>query len=144
VTHDAHLAKGERVAATQRGLGFWQRLAAGGPTGIAVVGFLAIRWPWDLFVAIALIAYIALLAALWRVSYRDVLILVAFVAIALFTLVVGILAALYPGEIWLPLPVLGGLALLSVVIGLIAVLSPRASRRGGQVHARQERLIDLT
>ncbi len=130
MTQGAHLIKGERVDASQRGLGFWQRLAASGPAGIAVIGFLAIRWPWDLLVATALIAYMALLAAVWRVPYRDLLILVAFAAISLFTVVVGILGALLPGALWLPLPALSGLALLSIVLGVVAALAPRSSRSG--------------
>ncbi len=128
MTQETHLSRSKSGAATQRGLWFWQRLAASGPAGIAVIGFLAIRWPWDLLVATALIAYMALLAAVWRVPYRDLLILVAFVAIGLFTVVVGILRALLPGALWLPLPALGGLAILSIVLGVVAALAPRSSR----------------
>ncbi len=48
----------------------------------------------------------------------------------LFTIVVGILGALLPGALWLPLPTLGGLAFLSIVVGV--VVAPGASRSGGR------------
>ena len=89
------------------------------------MAFLIVKWPWDLTVVAALIAYAGTLAGAWRhVPHREVVILITFVSVSLFASIVGVLGVMLPGISWLPPPVLGGLAFLSTAMGIIAVVGP--------------------
>ncbi len=107
----------------------WQPLLVGVPAGLAVAAFLAVRWPLDLVVAPALLAYLAALSRLRpgrrRLGrLREALPVTACVAVALLAGMASVLGALLYSPPWLPGPVLAGLAAITVTCGGIAVLYP--------------------
>ena len=87
--------------------------------------FVAAPWPWNLAVVVAVAGYAWLLTALHPRDprpglLREILLVFAFVFLALFTVLAGYVATSLP-QPWLPLPVVGGLAVLTVVLGALAV-----------------------
>lgn len=106
----------------------WRQGVSALPVGIGAAAFLAIRWPWDLLVIVALLGYAWGLVVLpGRRACGGVLsqVLLAFgcIFIALIAAVGGYLAGNVP-QAWLPVPVLVGLAVLAVVQGVIFVWRP--------------------
>jgi hypothetical protein len=106
----------------------WAQLVSVLPVGVAVILFVAIRWPWDLAVIVAVAAYAWLLTALVRRNrrrglLRETVFVFGFLFVALFTVLAGYAAASLP-QPWLPLPVLGGLAVATVIAGALAVWRP--------------------
>jgi hypothetical protein len=105
----------------------WRQLVSSLPVGIAVVLFVSVHWPWNLVVVGGLVAYAGLLSALARSRHprllREMLLLFGFVFLALFTGLAALVAATLP-QPWLPLPVVGGLAALTVVLGVAVVWAP--------------------
>ena len=90
-----------------------------------MVLFVATPWPWNLAVVAAVVGYAWLLTALRPRNrrpgpLREILVVFAFVFLALFTVLAGYAATSLP-QPWLPLPVVGGLAVLTVVVGALAV-----------------------
>jgi hypothetical protein len=106
----------------------WRQLIASLPVGIAVVLFVSVHWPWNLVVVGGLMAYAGLLMGLARRNghpgrLRELLLLFGFVFLALFTGLAAYAATNLP-QPWLPLPVLGALAALTVVLGVLVVWAP--------------------
>lgn len=111
-----------------RHLPIWLLLLAGVPVGIAVVAFLAIHWPWGLLVLVLLLVYAGIVAKLSRPRANasllgESILFVAFMFVALFTSMGVFLTVVVP-QMWLPLPVLGGLGVLAAVLGAALVLIP--------------------
>ena len=94
----------------------WKLAVSALPVGIAVVVFLAIRWPWDLSVAVILVGIAILLSRVLRMAARGTLLLYAFVFLALLT-VVGAYLTESVYQQWLPVPVLAGIGVLAALFG---------------------------
>ncbi|HYW24820.1 MAG TPA: hypothetical protein VE953_11700 [Terriglobales bacterium] len=106
----------------------WRQLVSSLPVGIAVVLFVSIHWPWDLVVVGGLVVYIGLLMGLARRNrhpghLRQMLLFFGFVFLALFTILAAYAAMALP-QPWLPLPVVGALAAVTVVLGVLVVWAP--------------------
>jgi hypothetical protein len=96
--------------------------------GVAVVVFLSVRWPWDLAVAVALMAGGAFAAGWMRTALRDTLLLYAFLFLAVLT-AAGVYATRSVPQQWLPVPAIVALGVASAVLGATwLVLGYRASR----------------
>jgi hypothetical protein len=89
--------------------------------GVAVVVFLAVRWPWDLLVLVALIGISVLLSRMQRTGFRTALpgtlLLYSFLFLTLFT-AVGVYARTSVRTAWLPLPALVGFGVLAALAGV--------------------------
>jgi len=128
----------EGQAASRPSFAFWKLAVSAVPAGIAVVVFLAIRWPFDL-VAPALLAGLAVVTSGWmRRPFWHVALLYAFVFLAMLV-VAGAYLASSVYQTWLPVPALAGLAMLAALcalawIGLSTRGAPPAQASSGHSH----------
>ena len=95
----------------------WKLAVSSIAVGVAVVAFLAIRWPWDLSVALIL-ALIAVLVARWaHAAFGHVVLLYACLFLIQLT-VAGTYLAASVYQTWWPGPAIAGLGLIAVVCGV--------------------------